>query len=90
MLIVYQSHDRVRVSFNRLRAYIYLIHLIPGGVEIGLDDFACECFPTDIDLDIRVTLAFHHAPHQVVFGNKVLPGQQVDSEQPLQKQVIQN
>lgn len=62
-----------------------LIHLIPCGVKITLDNMTCECFATDVDLDIGVTLAFYHAPHQVIFRNKILPSQQVNSKQSLKK-----
>lgn len=47
----------------------------------------CECFTPDVDLYIWVTLAFHHASHQVIFWNKVLACQQVDSEQSLTKNI---
>lgn len=63
-----------------LKTNIYLIHLVPGGVEVGLDDMAGESFSTDVDFNIRITLPFDHAAHQVVFGHEVLPRQQVDSE----------
>lgn len=37
-----------------------------------------------IYLDIRITLALHHAPHQVILRYQVLGLQQVDPQYPLQ------
>lgn len=39
--------------------------------------------PND-DLDIRVTLALHHAPHEVILGYQILSFQKVDPQHPLQ------
>lgn len=61
-----------------LKSRCYLEHLIPGGVEVSFDDLTCKCFTSNVDFDIGVTFAFDHAPHQVIFGNKVLPCQQVN------------
>lgn len=43
-----------------------------------------ECNSPDVNLDIGVTLALHHAPHQVVLGHQILSLQQVNPQQPLQ------
>lgn len=43
--------------------FIYLIHLIPCGVKITLDNPTYERFAPHVDLDIGVTFAFYHAPH---------------------------
>lgn len=58
---------------NKYACVIYLIHLIPRGVKITLDNLTRECFAPDVDLDIGVTLALHHAPHQVILGHQT-PG----------------
>lgn len=65
----------------------YLIHLIPRGVKISLDNLTRKCFAPNVDLYIGVTFAFHHAPHQVIFGNKILACQQMDPEQTLEKTI---
>lgn len=71
------------VSVNNLVAVIYLIHLVPGGVKITLNNLASKRLASNVDLYIRVTFAFHHATHQVVFRDKILAGQEVDSEETL-------
>ena len=62
----------------------YLIHFVPCGVQILLDDMTLECYAPYVDLDVGVTLALHHAPHQVVLSNQILGLQQVNPQQPLQ------
>lgn len=64
-------------------AVVYLIHLVPRGVKIILDDLAGERLASDVDLHIGVTFAFHHTPHQVIFGNEILAGQEVNAEETL-------
>lgn len=61
-----------------------LIHLIPDWVEIFLDHVTLKLGISDMDLNVGVTLALHHAPHQVVLGNQILGLQQVDPQHPLQ------
>lgn len=68
----------------RLRNTLYLIHFLPRWVQILLDDMTFKCDTPYVDLDIGVTLALHHAPHQVIFGNQMLRLQQVNPQQPLQ------
>lgn len=62
-------------SVNSAVAVIYLIHLVPGGVKITLDNLASKRLASNVDLHIGVTFAFHHAPHQVVFRNEILASQ---------------
>lgn len=62
----------------------YLIHLIPCGVEILLDHMTLEGHSPNVDLDIRVTLTLHHAPHQVILGYQILSFQKVNPQHPLQ------
>lgn len=50
----------------------HLIHLVPGRVQVFLDYVTLEHSATYVDLDVRVTLALHHAPHQVILGHQVL------------------
>lgn len=50
----------------------HLIHLVPGRVQVFLDYVTLERSATYVDLNIRVTLALHHAPHQVILGHQVL------------------
>lgn len=57
---------------NRLENTSYLIHLIPCWVQVLLDDVTLEYSATYVDLNVGVTLAFHHAPHQVILGHQVL------------------
>lgn len=64
----------------------YLVHLVPCGVQICLDDLTGERFTSDVDFDVGVALSFHHASHQVVFRNQVLTRQEVNPEQALEKQ----
>lgn len=37
-----------------------------------------------VNLHIRITLALHHAPHQVILCHQILGLQQVDPQHPLQ------
>lgn len=61
----------------------YLIKFIPDGVEVLLDGVAAVSNAGHTDLDIGVTLPFHHAPHEVVLGDQVLGLHQMDSQHPL-------
>lgn len=56
----------------------YLIHLIPCWVQVLLDNVTLEYSATYVDLNVGVTLALHHAPHQVILGHQVLSFQQVN------------
>lgn len=64
-------------------AVTYLVHLVPCGVKIALDNLASKRLASNVDLQIGVTFAFHHAAHQVVFGNEILAGQEVNPEETL-------
>lgn len=64
-------------------AVTYLVHLVPRGVQVALDNLASKRLASNVDLHIRVTLAFHHAAHQVIFGNEILAGQEVNPEETL-------
>lgn len=70
-------------AYSAFAAITHLIHLVPRGVQITLDNLAGKRLASDVDLHIGVTFAFHHAPHQVVFGDEVLACQEVDPEQTL-------
>lgn len=70
-------------AYSVFAAIIHLIHLVPCGVQISLDNLAGKRLASNVDLHIGVTFAFHHAPHQVVFGDEVLACQEVDPEQTL-------
>lgn len=50
----------------------YLIHFIPCWVEILLDNLTLKHNSSYVDLDIGVTLALHHASHQIVLGHQIL------------------
>lgn len=62
----------------------YLIHFIPCGVQVLFDNMTLKCNLSYVNLDIGVTLALHHATHQVVLSNQILSLQQVNPQQPLQ------
>lgn len=61
----------------------HLVHLIPDWVEVLLDHMTFEFKLPNADLGIRVTFAFHHATHHVIFGNQALGLHQDDSQEPL-------
>lgn len=44
-----------------------------------------ECNVSNVDLDIRVALALHHAPHQVILGHQILSLQKVNPQHPLEE-----
>lgn len=44
---------------------------------------AAESYTSDTNLDVGVTLSFHHAPHEVVLGYQVLGLHQMDSQHSL-------
>lgn len=62
----------------------YLVHFIPRRVEVLFDALTLKWDPTYVDFDVGVTLALHHASHQVVLGNKVAGLKQVNPQHPLQ------
>ena len=57
----------------------YLIKFIPGRIEVLFDGVAAECDTSHTDLNIRVALPLHHAPHEVVLGYQALGLHQMDS-----------
>lgn len=75
-----------RVISKCISQQSHLIHLVPDGVEVLLDHLTFKGFTSDLDLDIRVTLALHHPTHQIVFRNQVLTLHEVDTQHTLQEQ----
>lgn len=57
---------------------MYLKQFIPDRVKVFFDGVAAESNPSNTDLHVGVALPFHHAPHEVVFGDQVLGLHQVD------------
>lgn len=55
----------------------YLIHLIPGGIQIPFDHITLESLASDADFNIGITLPLHQ-PHHFVLGNQTLRPYQVD------------
>lgn len=61
----------------------YLIKFIPDWVEVFFDGVAAISDTSNTDLDIRVALSLHHAPHEVVLGYKVLGLHKMDAQDSL-------
>ena len=61
----------------------YLIHLIPGGVEVLFDHVTLEGHTTHADLDVGVALPL--PAHEAVLGDEVLGLHQMDPQDALQE-----
>lgn len=74
--------SRERNHFS-IKPTCYLVEFIPDGVEVLLDGVAAVGDTSHADLDIGVTLALDHAPHEVVLGYQVLGLHQMDTQHSL-------
>lgn len=63
---------------------LYLVHLVPLGVQVLLDGLAFQTPVADSDRRVGVRLSFHQAHHVGVLGHQVSGLQQVDPHHPLQ------
>lgn len=74
--------SRERNHFS-IKPTCYLVEFIPDGIEVLLDGVAAVGDTSHADLDIGVTLALDHAPHEVVLGYQVLGLHQMDTQHSL-------
>ena len=63
----------------------HLKHLVPLGVQVGLDGSAPELLGADLQDPVRVRLGLDQTPQELVLSLQVLGLQEVDPENPLRR-----